>query len=56
MKYYIVESLQNKRGIWVSEDDLKDTIKFDFAGHKGVRYYEISKERYYQLIHGEVQI
>jgi hypothetical protein len=53
-KYYIVQSNQNSRGIWVEESDLADTKKYDFAGHKRVTVTEISQEEYFARIHGDV--
>ena len=53
-KYYIVQSNQNLRGIWVEESDLADTKEYDFAGHKRVTVTEIEQEEYEARIHGYI--
>ena len=51
MKYYIIQSNKNTRGIWVQEDDVQDTIEYDFAGHKRVTKTEITEEHYMHLLY-----
>tara|TARA_R110000868_G_scaffold192335_1_gene436739 strand:+ start:331 stop:498 length:168 start_codon:yes stop_codon:yes gene_type:complete len=55
MKYYIVHSNKNPRGIWCSDEDLSEVKENYFSksdGHKKVGQTEITEEHYYHLIHG----
>lgn len=51
-KYYIIQSRKNVRGIWVTEEDLADTIEHSFSGHRGVVKTEITERHYMNLING----
>jgi hypothetical protein len=50
MKYFIIQSAKNPRGIWVIEDDVDEIMEHYFAGHKRVTKTEISEEEYYARI------
>jgi|TARA_B110000908_G_scaffold83444_1_gene99872 hypothetical protein len=52
MKYFIIQSAKNRRGIWVQESDVAETIEYDFDGHKKITKTEISEEEYYARIYG----
>tara|TARA_R110000796_G_scaffold64465_1_gene149388 strand:+ start:5280 stop:5450 length:171 start_codon:yes stop_codon:yes gene_type:complete len=53
MKYFIIMSNKNPRGIWVEADDVEDTIKHNFRGHKRVTKTEISREEYMARVYGD---
>jgi len=52
MKYFIIQSLKNRRGIWGEEEDVAEILEHYFAGHKKVTKTEISEEEYFHSIYG----
>jgi|TARA_R110000796_G_scaffold148262_6_gene265133 hypothetical protein len=52
MKYFIIYSQKNTRGIWVSEDDVDESIHNDFHNHKKIKRIEITQEEYEARING----
>jgi hypothetical protein len=52
IKYYIIQSRKNVRGVWASEDDLAEIIENEFSGHAGVITTQITERHYMNLING----
>ena len=52
MKYYVIQSSQNTRGVWVQESDVDDTVEYNFDGHKKITVTEISEAEYFARIYG----
>jgi hypothetical protein len=50
--HYLVTSLQNRRGIAVSHEDLEDTLENYFGDHKLVGVTDISEETYMNIVYG----